>query len=368
LSGDIGDTGGASPHQIKSPNMRILIATVRVPFVDGGAENLAEGLCDALLQAGHQAEVLAIPFKWYPAERILDHMLACRLLDLTESSCVPIDLVIGLKFPAYLVPVDHKVLWLLHQHRQAYDQWGKEIGDLDKASNGLQVRSAIREADSNLIPEAKAVYTIAGNVSRRLRKFNGIRSEPLYHPPKNADKFYCAADESYLYYPSRLSHSKRQSLVLHALAQTREKVVLRFAGSADGPTYGDELRETARELGVHDRVEWLGFVDEKQKRDHYARATAVVFPPYDEDYGYVTLEAMLSSKPVITCTDSGGPLEFVQHQKTGLVADPTSASLAAAFDLAWRERDRMHEYGAAGRARYDSMDISWSHVVRKLAA
>ena len=40
-------------------------------------------------------------------------------------------------------------------------------------------------------------------------------------------------------------------------------------------------------------------------------ALGVIFPPLDEDYGYVTLEAMLAAKPVITCTDSGGPLEFV---------------------------------------------------------
>ena len=112
--------------------MRILIATVRIPFVNGGAENLAEGLRDALSDAGHEAEILAIPFKWYPPERILDHMLAFRLFDLSESSGAAIDLVIGLKFPAYLVPAENKVLWLLHQHRQAYDQWGHEICDLDK--------------------------------------------------------------------------------------------------------------------------------------------------------------------------------------------------------------------------------------------
>lgn len=347
--------------------MRIVIATVQVPFVYGGAESLAEGLRDALLQAGHQTEIMAIPFKWYPAQRILDHMLICRLLDLTESSCVPIDLVIGLKFPAYLVPVENKVLWLLHQHRQAYDQWGTDIGDLDKDARGLQVRSAIREADDSLIRQAKAVYTIAGNVSKRLRNFNGIESDPLYHPPKQAEHFYCEAAERYLYFPSRLCPSKRQSLVLHALARTRENVHLRFAGCSSD-SYGRELQRTAQRLGIDHRVEWVGFVDEEEKRRQYAHALAVVFPPYDEDYGYVTLEAMLSSKPVITCTDSGGPLEFVQHERTGLVVEPSPKSLAAAFDLAWREQDQMQQYGVAGRDRYESMNITWSNVVRKLVA
>lgn len=348
--------------------MRILIVTVRVPFVNGGAENLAEGLRDALLHAGHEAEIVAIPFKWYPAERILDQMLACRLLDLEESSGVPIDRVIGLKFPAYLVPQTNKVLWLLHQHRQAYDMWGQDICDLDKMPNGLQVRTAIRQADKSLIPQAKAIYTISDNVSRRLRVHNGIESHPLYHPPKNASKFCGERPDAYLFCPSRLSDSKRQRLVLQALACTREKVQVRFAGAADAPSYANKLKRMARRLGVHDRVRWLGPVDEDEKRRQYAHSLAVVFPPVDEDYGYVTLEAMLSSKPVITCCDSGGPLEFVKHERTGIVADPNPGSLALAFDQAWRERDRMQQYGNAGRQRYEKMNISWSQVVRKLVA
>jgi glycosyltransferase involved in cell wall biosynthesis len=286
--------------------VRVLIATVRVPFVDGGAEHLAQNLQFAIREAGHDAEILAIPFKWYPAERILDHMLACRLFDLTESSGVPIDRVIGLKFPAYLVPQPNKVLWLVHQHRQAYDQWGHDICDLDKEPSGAQVRTAIRQADDRLIPQAKAVYTIAGNVSKRLRVFNGIESEPLYSPPNHADKFYAEKPSSYLFYPSRLSSSKRQELVIRALARTRETVLVRFAGAPDTPTHAEKLKRLASRLGVQDRVQWLGLIDEEEKRKQYARSLAVVFTPLDEDYGYVTLEAMLASKPVITCTDAGG--------------------------------------------------------------
>jgi glycosyltransferase involved in cell wall biosynthesis len=348
--------------------MRILIVTVRVPFVHGGAENLAEGLCDALRKEGHEAEVLGIPFKWYPSECILDHMLACRLLDLTESSGVPVDRVIGLKFPAYLVPQPNKVLWLLHQHRSAYEMWGHPLGDLHTGPNGMQIRQAIRRADERFIAESEAVYTISANVSKRLRVFNGVDSEPLYHPPKSADGFYCGRPDSYIFYPSRLTHTKRQTLVLQALARTQEKVKVRFAGLPDTRAHADELKDLARRLGIHDRVQWLGSIDEQEKREQYAHSLAVVFPPYDEDYGYVTLEAMLSSKPVITCRDSGGPLEFVEHGRTGLVAEPRPGCLAAAFDQAWRDRDQMHEFGLAARQQYVSMDISWSNVVRKLAA
>src|SRR5262249_31037778 len=225
--------------------MRVAIATVQVPFVWGGAEILAEGLARALRAAGHEAEIVTVPFKWYPQERILDHMLACRLLDLTESCGAAVDRVIALKFPAYLIPHPNKVLWTLHQHRTAYDLWAHELGDLIHFANGAQVRDAIRHADQKFIPQARAVYTISATVSRRLQEYCGIASDPLYHPPRHAELFHGAPAEDYLFFPSRLSRSKRQALVLEALARTRQPVVLRFAGGAEGTAIAHELKALA---------------------------------------------------------------------------------------------------------------------------
>ncbi|MGA9997165.1 MAG: glycosyltransferase family 4 protein [Pyrinomonadaceae bacterium] len=346
--------------------MRILIATTHVPFIRGGAEAHAEGLRDALRAEGHEAEIVAIPFKWYPPEKILDHMLACRLLDLTEVAGTPVDLLIGLKFPAYLIPHPRKVLWILHQFRTAYDLWDHPLGDLIYSPNGAEVRDAIREADRKLIPEARAVFANSGNVARRLKSFCGIDSASLYHPPPHAAEFFSAVAEDYLFFPSRLCLPKRQALVLEALAETSEPVRVRFAGSADNPHYDAELKSLARRLRVSGRVEWLGQVSEEEKRNLYAHALGVVYPPVDEDYGYVTLEAMLAAKPLITCTDSGGPLEFVRERETGLIAEPKSASLAAAMDELWKNREQSKHWGKAGRAFYDAAGISWSNVVRKL--
>src|SRR5690349_11957386 len=127
--------------------MRVLIANTRVPFVNGGAEVLAQGLLAALRRAGHQAEIVTLPFKWYPPERIIEQIMAARLIDLSESVGIKVDRLIGLKFPAYLAPHPHKVLWILHQHRQAYDLWDHPNGDLHLYPNGLQVRNAIHNAE-----------------------------------------------------------------------------------------------------------------------------------------------------------------------------------------------------------------------------
>lgn len=347
--------------------MKVLVVTSGVPFIRGGAEILADNLCAALRNAGHEAELVFIPFKHYPPARIPDHMLATRLLDVTETCGVRIDRVIGLKFPAYLVPHPNKVIWLLHQHRTAYELWDHPTaGDLIHMADGPMVREAIRRADRELIPEAQAVYTLSENVSGRLQRFCGIASEPLYNPPADATLFYHQPAEDYLFFPSRVTGVKRQLLVIEALAKCREKVVVRFAGEADNPKELAACEEVLRRLKIEERVDWLGWVSDEQKRALYANCLGVLFPPVDEDYGYITLEAMLSAKPVITCSDSGGPLEFVVDGQTGLVAEPTSESLAQAMDALWMDRRRASTLGEAGRARYQDLKISWENVVERL--
>lgn len=348
--------------------MRIVIATVQIPFVSGGAEAHAAGLKSALVRGGHEAEIVTVPFNPAVPERIADQMLACRLLDLTEIHGTRVDRLIGLKFPAYLIPHPNKVVWVLHQHRAAYDLWDYPFEELSASPRGVMVREAIRRGDQ-LLGEAKAVFANSKNIANRLGHYCGINATPLYHPPPHADKFFCAdRTDDYFFFPSRFSASKRQSLVLEALALTRERVKIRFAGVADSAEYGKRLRQLASKLGVEARVEWLGQITEEEKRENYARAIAVIFPPVDEDYGYITLEGMLSSKAVVTCTDSGGPLEFVSPRKTGLVTKPTAAALAEALDELWQDRSLAAKLGRAGRESYERLGLSWTEVVKKLLA
>ena len=346
--------------------MHILITTTQVPFVQGGAEVHARSLVTALQAAGHRAEIVAIPFKWYPPERMLDNMLACRLLDLTESNGRTVDRVIGLKFPAYLIPHPNKVLWILHQHRQAYEQWDHVLGDMNHYGNGREVRDAIRRADTQLIPEARAVFTNSQNVSRRLQEFCGLGSTPLYHPPDRADAFFCDAAEPYFFFPSRINASKRQRLAVQALAHAGAGSRLVICGESEDPIYYEKLLEDVRTLGLEKRVTLLGRVSEQEKLRLYANCLAVVYPPFDEDYGYITLEGMLSSKPVVTCTDSGGPLEFVVDGETGLVAEPEPGPLGAALAGLWENKDAAAAMGRAGRASYLGRNITWSAVVEAL--
>lgn len=347
--------------------MRVAVTTVQVPFVTGGAELLARGLCTAIRAAGHEAALVQIPFRWYPAASIAQQALACRLMDLTESMGTRIDRVIGLKFPAYLVPHPDKVMWLLHQHRSAYDLWDTQWGDLLGQPGGDEARTFIHAADTRLIPEAQKIYTISRNVSNRLQHYCGIGSVPLHHPPPLAGQYYSAAAGDYLLMPSRVNGPKRQELVVQALLLTRQPVRIVFIGAADNPDYLARAQAMAAPL-ENGRAVWLGAVPDARKVALMAEALGVVVPPFDEDYGYVALEAMLASRPVITCTDSGGPLEFVQHGRTGLVCAPEPAALAAAMDTLWANRAEARRQGAEGLVRYHEIGPAWEHVVQCLLA
>lgn len=348
--------------------MRIVLVTVQVPFILGGAEFLTINLKNAMERAGHQVEIVTVPFKWYPPERIPEHILACRLFDLTESYGNRVDLMIGLKFPAYYFSHPNKVLWMLHQYRQAYELWETEYSDLHLAPSGSSVRDAVFRADNLYIKEAKKVFTISLNVSSRLNRFNNIASKPLYHPCPNADKLYCHNYEDYILFFSRIETIKRQHLAIEAMRHVKSPVKLYLVGRADNDAYLKRLQQLARQYKLEDKIKFFDFVSDGEKISLYARCRAVLFPPYDEDYGYITLEAFYAKKPVITCTDSGGPLEFVVDGETGFIRQPDPIQLAEAIDAYGNSEKLAREMGEKAREKIESMNISWDNVVKELTS
>lgn len=347
--------------------MRIGIINTQAPFITGGAERHAANLCKALRERGFDATEISMPFKSYPAKTLVDHILAAKLLDLGEVEGTPVDLAIGLKFPAYLARHPNKVYWVLHQHRQAYDLWQSELTDLHHDPDGMAARALIHEEDRRALgaPDAK-VYANSRNVSKRLERHLGLPSRPLYHPPPQAEAMRQGPYGDYLFAPSRMNGSKRQMLMLDALARSRSGARLVFAGPADRESFMDDFRARARTLGVEDRITCLGAVDDGTILRCYAECRGVVFIPVDEDYGYITLEAMLSGKPVITALDSGGPLEFVDDGVEGLVVAAQAEEIGAAFDRLMSDAALAERMGQAARARYDAMAIGWDTVVAAL--
>ncbi|MHB8156619.1 MAG: glycosyltransferase family 4 protein, partial [Desulfocucumaceae bacterium] len=309
--------------------MRICVAVVKSPFIRGGAEILVENLKQQLVQEGHLVEEVSIPFIDSPPRRLADMIQGCRLLSISERS---VDLVIGTKFPAYCIKHPVKNLWVFHQHRQAYDLWDTDLSDIRGRPEGDSIKRLILEADNESFLGARKIYTISKNVSSRLLKYNGVLAPHLY-PPLAQRELYCpGAYGDYIFYPSRINPTKRQFLALQAAALTQTPVKILFAGAWENIKTREIYKQFIASNNLAGRVRFLGYVSDQEKMELYSNSLAVLFTPLDEDYGYVTLEAGYSGKAVITCSDSGAPLEFIDNGVNGLVTRPHPADLAVAMD------------------------------------
>ena len=339
----------------------VAVCEAQVPFVHGGAELHVRGLVDQLRQRGYRAERVSVPFKWYPKDELLTHAAAWRMVDLSESNGERIDLVVATKFPTYFVRHPNKVTWLFHQYRAIYDLCGTPYSEFTHTESDVRLRDTLIMLDRGALTESVALFSNARNTADRLAHYNGLSAETLYHPPPLAGKLKPGASGDYFLSVGRLETVKRVDLIIAALARVPRPSRLVIVG--DGPLR-QQLEQAAVAEGVVDRVTFTGGIDEAALVELYAGACAVVFPPYDEDYGYITLEAFLARKPVITTTDAGGPLEFVDDGVTGLVAAPDADSLGAAMSRVAQDRTLARSLGDAGYERAQA--ITWDGVVERL--
>jgi glycosyltransferase involved in cell wall biosynthesis len=347
--------------------VRIAVLHPQTAFVRGGAEVHAEALVQALRQADHEAELVQIAGKWYPGTQLAHQMAVWRSFDISESNGLKVDAVIALKFPAYLAPHERKVVWLIHQHRSAYELWDHpEFADLARQEEGGDIRAMVHQADRLALGEAKRVFTNSENVRERLWRSLRITSESLYHPSPMTEALLDAEPAplgDYIVYPGRMEAMKRQALAIEAMGHVASGVRLVLVGK--GP---DErsLREQCERLGVADRVSFEIAVTDERLRDLYLGAAGVYYGPFDEDYGYVTLEGFAAHRPVVTTTDSGGPLELVDDDVTGLVVPPEPTEIAAAFNRLARDRAAARRLGDAGHERLRERVPEWPEIVRRL--
>jgi len=340
---------------------RVLVLEAQVPFVHGGAEMLVRALTGALTSAGYETEIVSIPFQDHPRDALASHAAAWRLLDLTQVQGRPIDVVIATKFPTYLVRHPAKVTWLVHQHRAAYELCDTPYSDFAHTERDVGLRDSLIRTDIEALGECAGLFSIAKRVSTRLVHYNGLMAEPLYHPPRLAERIRRGAYGDYMLTVTRLEPVKRVDLAIRAFRHVAPPTRLVVAG--DG-TARAALETLIAELGLQDRVSLLGRVTDDALLDLYAGALGVLFVPYDEDYGYVTLEAFLACKPVITAADSGGTLEFVTDGTNGYVTDPTAESLGAAIGRLADAPDHAAHLGDAGHAV--AARITWHGVVERL--
>ena len=338
----------------------VVVCEAQVPFVHGGAELHVRGLVAELSRRGYRVERASVPFKWYPKEELLAQAAAWRMIDLSESNGQPIDAVIATKFPTYFVRHPNKVTWLFHQYRAIYDLSGTTFSEFDHTERDVRLRDRLIALDNDMLAESKRLFANARNTAARLAQYNGLTADPLYHPPPLAGKLTAGPYGDYVLSVGRLEANKRVDLIVGAIAHAPG---LRLVVVGEGPLRA-RLEQTAIDAGVGGRVTFAGRVDEHDLVSLYAGALAVVFPPFDEDYGFITLEAFLARKPVVTTSDAGGPLEFVEDGVSGFVVEPAADAIGAAIARLAADRARAAALGDAGYDR--ARAITWDGVVDRL--
>ena len=339
--------------------MNVAVLRPQVPFARGGAEIFTDRLVDELRVRGHEADLVSVPFKWYPGARVLTQAFLWRMLDLDETDGKPIDVVVATKFPSYLVRHHEKRVWLVHQFRQAYELDGTDLAQFGDSAEDRAIRRKVQALDRVALGEASRLFAISRNVAGRVESSTGLRAEVLSHPPQ-ALAFRCDEYGSFILSVNRLDRAKRIDLLLEAAALDPSLEVV-IAG--DGPDRA-RLEELARKRGLDGRARFAGRVSEDELADLYARCLAVYYAPVDEDYGMVPLEAFLSEKPVLTTTDAGGPLEVVTDGSTGRVVSPDAGEVARAAGWLREHRDDAASFGRAGRAV--AAEVTWDRAIARL--
>jgi len=338
----------------------ILVLGAQVPFIKGGAELLIESLLREINKLeGVTAELVQLPFKWYPEEQIINDIFSWRLQDFSEANGTKIDLIIPTKFPTYAAEHENKILWLVHQHRVFYDLEGTQY---DAWKNHM-VRNKVRNLDNKFFKECRKIFTISETVSKRLKQFNHYDSTPLFPPPFLRDKIYPGKYKDKIIYVGRLEPNKRPDLLLHAL---------RYAKKAKASVIGKgrsedivRLTELIEKYGINDRCEILGYLPEEDLLRHLSDCRALFYAPFDEDYGYATIEAFLACKPVISCDDSGEVFTFIQKTGAGFISDTNPKNIATnllkIYELNEKELEEVAHKG------YElTKDITWDNILKTL--
>ena len=249
--------------------MRIAVCAPQVPFTRGGAELFAERLVHELAERGHETDLVTVPFKWYPGTRVLTQAFLWRMLDLEEADGRPIDLVVATKFPSYVVRHPRKLVWLLHQFRQAYELDRTELGQFGESAEDRALRRAVHRLDRVSLGEARKVFATSRNVADRLRRSLDLDAEVLPHPPQEL-AYRTDAYDDFVLSVNRLDRAKRIDLLIEAAAADAS---LRCVIVGEGPDR-ERVERLERERALDGRVAFAGRVDDAELASAYGRCLA----------------------------------------------------------------------------------------------
>ena len=336
--------------------MRVAVCRPQAPFVRGGVEIFTDTLVEQLRARDLEAEIVSLPWQGWPNDRLATNAMMWRLVELGPDLDMPADLVIATKFPSYLLRHPNKVVWLVHQLRQAYELHGTPLGQFSDSRDDRSIRRAIHDLDRSSLSEARKLLATSHNVAERLERSTGLTAEVLPHPPQELP-YRCDCYGDFALCVGRLDAAKRIDLLLEA---AKLEPTLKVVVAGHGP-------ERARlENLASGNVRFVGYVAADVLADLYARCGAVYYAPIDEDFGMVPYEAFRAAKPVVTTTDAGGPLEVVRDGENGRVVDSDPDAVVAALRELLADDAMARSFGEAGQSATEQ--VNWDNAIAKLLA
>ena len=343
---------------------RIAVVTSSPPMADGGHMVIARALVQALRDAGHLADIIVTPQNRFG--RQASEYLATWLTDVETTHAGPIDQVISLRYPSYAVRHPRHVCWLNHTMREYYDLWDRfraQLGVRGRIKEHVR-RALIRQADRALLMHnVDRLFVQSKTIQKRLAMWPSLRSTVLY-PPAPQRPYRCDRYGDFIFMVSRLTALKRTELFIRAMAHPAADG-LKAVIAGDGEER-ERLAALIGELQIGDRVNLAGSASPAQLVHYLANCRAVCFPPFDEDYGFVTIESFSSQKAVVTCSDSGGPAELVEDGINGFVCEPTPEALAQRFRQLMDDTALAERLGEQAQAR--AAQVTWPETVKQLTA
>ncbi len=347
----------------------ILVLGAKVPFTSGGQEILVKSLCTALRDRGHNADIVELPYHVNSRIALLQQAHQWQEFDFSKFAGLNVDMVIATKFPTYFARHPRKSVWLVHQHRPIYDLFATQFSDFSDDPRSEALRRRLMREDIAQISSCQRIAGISRNVIHRLNEFNGIQGRVLYPPLPCGSSYYSDGEEPYILSVGRICRIKRLDLLIKALPAIDSQLSLKIVGQPDDPEFFEYIKNEIAKHHLQARVHFMGRVDEGALLKLFARSMMVYYAPYDEDYGFVSLEAFASHKPVISAVDSGGILEFVEHEVNGLVAEPTITGIAEAVNTLFHSPETRVAYGEQGFTVIQEcglLERGWDDVISQL--
>lgn len=151
-----------------------------------------------------------------------------------------------------------------------------------------------------------------------------------------------------LIFLSRIHPKKGIEILLRAISRLNFPVILKIAGSGE-EEYVAQLKQLAAELGVAEKLEWLGWLSREQKFDMLMRSDLFVLVSLNENFANVVVESLHMGTPVLLSEDVGLS-GFVKQYDQGWITSLDAADVAEKLNTACIEKDKRDRIRAQGRA------------------